>query len=405
MELLCREATRSGRGRPHANAARHKRGTCLTGNRVLVDGEPHRIEQRLGILARDARGSEIDQAQVVIGPTGHESQAACRHPLAKCRSVLDHVVDIRLELGAQGLAKGHRLTRNHMHERTALRAGEHRLVNGAGKLVVVGEDKAAARAAQGLVARRGDDIGMRKGRRMRARRDQAGDMRHIYHEAGTHTMRDGCDALKIDSARVGGGASHDQRRVLGLGQSLELVIVDGLSLERQAVGNEVIQFAREVHRAAVGEMAAMVEAHAEDRVARLHKGRVGRQIGVCAAVGLHIGMLASEQPASALAGQVLHHVDLLASAVVTMRGVAFGILVGEHAAHCLEHGRTGEILGGDEFDASALAGELPLDRLRDGGVAVEKHAGRGFKHVGLRSCDVHGRRPDSLHMADGSRQP
>ena len=115
----------------------------------------------------------------------------------------------------------------------------------------------------------------------------------------------------------------------------------------------------------------MVEAHAEDRVARLHKGRVGRQIGVCTAVGLHIGMLAPEQPASALAGQVLHHVDLLASAVVTMRGVAFGILVGKHAAHCLEHGRTGEILGGDELDASALAGELPLDRLRDGGVAVE----------------------------------
>ena len=84
---------------------------------------------------------------MVIGPTGHESQAACRHPLAKCRSVLDHVVDIRLELGAQGLAKSHRLTRNHMYERTALRARKHCLVNGAGKLVVVGEDKAAARAA------------------------------------------------------------------------------------------------------------------------------------------------------------------------------------------------------------------------------------------------------------------
>ena len=57
---------------------------------------------------------------------------------------------------------------------------------------------------------------------------------------------------------------------------------------------------------------------AEDRVAGPHKGRVGRQIGVCAAVGLHIGMLAPEQSASALAGQVLHHVNLLASAVVTV---------------------------------------------------------------------------------------
>ena len=56
-------------------------------------------------------------------------------------------------------------------------------------------------------------------------------------------------------------------------------------------------------------MAALVEAHAEDGVARLEDGQVGGQVGVGARVGLHVGVLGPEQLAGPAPGQVLGPVD------------------------------------------------------------------------------------------------
>ena len=126
-------------------------------------------------------------------------------------------------------------------------------------------------------------------------------------------------------------------------------------------------------------MPALVEAHAQDRVARFDEGGVRGEVRVGATVGLHVGEPAAEQGAGAFAGEVLDHVDLLAPTVVAMRGIALGIFVGEHAAHRLEHCGAREVLRCDELDGPPLAGELVGYRLGDGrvGICEVRHAELG----------------------------
>ena len=62
--------------------------------------------------------------------------------------VLDHVLGVDLEVRPQRLAEGDRLGGDDMHQRAALQAGEDRRVDLLGDRLVVGEDHAAARAAQ-----------------------------------------------------------------------------------------------------------------------------------------------------------------------------------------------------------------------------------------------------------------
>ena len=180
---------------------------------------------------------------MVVRSARNKPQASLDQALAQCRRVSDHVIDVLGERRLQGLAKRNRLTCDHVHEGAALGTGEHRLVDCAGKLLVISEDEPAARAAKGLMAGRGHHVRVREGRWMGAGSDQAGDMGHIDHKARAHAVRDGRHALEIDGAGICRGASHDQARTMLLGQALKLVIVDGLRLKVKAVRNEVVQLA------------------------------------------------------------------------------------------------------------------------------------------------------------------
>ena len=129
----------------------------------------------------------------------------------------------------------------------------------------------------------------------------------------------------------------------------------------------------------------MVEAHAHDGVAGLDQREVRRQIGVRARMGLHIGELGAVELAGAVAREVLDDVDLLASAVVALAGVAFRVLVGEDAAHGLHDGQAREVLGRDELDAAALAGKLGAESARNLRVGfayiLQRHVNRSFQSL------------------------
>ena len=100
----------------------------------------------------------------------------------------------------------------------------------------------------------------------------------------------------VDDAGVGGGAGDDHLRALVLGaRSRTWSKSMRSSLGGHAVGDEVVEPAAEVDRRAVGEVAAVVEAQAEDRVARLEQGEVDGDVGVGARVRLHVGVLGAEQ--------------------------------------------------------------------------------------------------------------
>ena len=55
-------------------------------------------------------------------------------------------------------------------------------------------------------------------------------------------------------------------------EPLELIVVEALVLLADAVGHDPVELAREVQRVAVGEVPAVCEVHAEQRVARLERG-------------------------------------------------------------------------------------------------------------------------------------
>ena len=75
-------------------------------------------------------------------------------------------------------------------------------------------------------------------------------------------------------------------------------------------------------------------------------------------MGLNVGELCAEQLLGTLDGQVLDDVDLFATAVIALAGIALGILVSKNAAHSLHHCRRNDVLGSDELDGAALAVEL-----------------------------------------------
>ena len=183
-------------------------------------------------------------------------------------------------------------------------------------------------------------------------------------------MRDIGHALEVDRARIGRGAAHDQLGLELVGHALDGVVVDRLVVG-QAVAVEIVQAAAEVHGRAVREMPAVVEAHAEHRIARLDEREIGGQVGVGAAVGLHVGEFRAEQLLGALAGELLDDIDLFAAAVVALARIAFGVFIRKDAAHGLHDGRTREVLRSDQLDGIALARKLGGDGGGHLGVLVQ----------------------------------
>ena len=127
----------------------------------------------------------------------------------------------------------------------------------------------------------------------------------------------------------------------------------------------------------MGEVAAVVEAQAEDGVAGLEQRLVHAHVGVGAGVRLDVGVLGAEQRLGPLDGQRLDVVDDGVAAVVALARVALGVLVGQHRPDGAQHGRRREVLAGDQLQAGRLAlelaGEQGLDLGVGFGVGGERH--------------------------------
>ncbi len=141
-----------------------------------------------------------------------------------------------------------------------------------------------------------------------------------------------------------------------------LCVVDAL-LVVEPVGHGAEELARQVHGRAVGEVPAMRERHAEERVARLEDREVHRLVRLRSRMRLHVGVLGAEEPLHALESERLGHVDELAPAVIALARITLGVLVREHRALGLEHGLAHVVLRGDELEVVFLARALAGDRL------------------------------------------
>ncbi len=85
---------------------------------------------------------------------------------------------------------------------------------------------------------------------------------------------------------------------------------------------------------------------------------------------LHVGMLGAEELLRTIDRQLLDLVHHFAPTVVALLRQPLGVLVGERAAHGLEHRERTEVLARDQLEAVLLPGDLPLDQLRNLWVGV-----------------------------------
>jgi len=338
-------------------------------------------EGGLGLLARQALGAQVDQHDMALGAAADDAQAALGQRLRQHAGVGHHLHLVGLELGRQRLLEGHRLGRDHVHQRPALDAGEDGAVDLLGDGLVVGQHDAAARATQALVggARHHVGVGHRVG--IDAGGDEAGVMRDVDHEDGAHGLGHAGEAFEVDAQAVGAGAGDDELGPVLVGQALHGVVVDDF-LRVQAVAHDLEPLAAHVQRHAVGEMAALGQAHAHDGVAGLQQAEEDGLVGLAAAVGLHVGVLRAKELLAALDGQCLGHVDELAAAVVALARVALGVFVGELRTLRFHHRRRGVVLARDELDVIFLAPVLGLHGgpdlgvdAGDGGQGTVEHAG------------------------------
>jgi hypothetical protein len=110
-------------------------------------------------------------------------------------------------------------------------------------------------------------------------------------------------------------------------------------------------------------VAALVELHPEDPIARLEDAEIGGHVRLGARVGLDVDVLgAGEQLEGTPLRERLGDVDVLAATVVALARQSLGVLVREPAALGLHDGGRGVVLARDQLDLVVLAAPLALHR-------------------------------------------
>jgi hypothetical protein len=213
--------------------------------------------------------------------------------------------------------------------------------------------------------RRRDDVGDRDGVRIDPGGDEPCNVRHVDEEVRADRIGDAPEARPVDHPGVRREARDDELRPMLGGEALDLVVVDLAGIRLHAVLHRLEQLPGEVHLRAVREVPTVIEAHAEDRVARRQQREIHRLVRLRPRVRLHVRERGAEQRLRALDRQPFGDVDELATAVVALARVAFGVLVGEHRALCREDPRTRVVLRRDQLDMIFLALPLVGQRARE----------------------------------------
>ena len=141
-------------------------------------------------------------------------------------------------------------------------------------------------------------------------------------------------------------------------QGLYLVIIQRQILLTHTILHRFEPFARLVWRGTMGQMAARIKAHPQNRVAGLDQRLKHTLVRLTARVGLHVGKGHPEQFASARDRQIFRHIYKLTAAVIALARIAFGIFVGHDRALRLHHGAADDVFRGDQLDLMALTSKL-----------------------------------------------
>src|SRR5207247_10227510 len=105
--------------------------------------------------------------------------------------------------------------------------------------------------------------------------DQASKMGNIHHEQRADFVGNKTKWYGIDLPWISTVTGHDHLGPVAPRQSRDLLVIEALIGLAHAVGDHLEEFAREVDRAAVRQVPAMGEVHAEDRI-RSEERRLGK---------------------------------------------------------------------------------------------------------------------------------
>ena len=114
-------------------------------------------------------------------------------------------------------------------------------------------------------------------------------MRHVDHEERADFVRHLAETRPIDVTRIGRGSRYDQLRLVPARHFFHLLIVDQMTVGLDAVGYDLEPLARLIGRRAVGEMAALVQRHAQKSVARFEQRHEYGLVSLRAGVRLDVG--------------------------------------------------------------------------------------------------------------------
>ena len=115
----------------------------------------------------------------------------------------------------------------------------------------------------------------------------------------------------------------------------------------------------------MGQVSAMVQVHAHNRIARIADGKLDSQVRLCAGMRLYIGIITAKQLFCPFDRQILHHVHAFASAVISLSRISFRIFIGQRASHRRHDRLAHPVLRCDQLNMAVLPVLLIHDRLRN----------------------------------------
>src|SRR5690606_40264408 len=182
----------------------------------------------------EAARTDIHQDQVIVRATGDEPKTIAPHALGQRRGVAYDLLLVGLEGGLKRLVETDGLGGNHVHQWSALAAGENAGIEFL-RVFRLTKDQTAARATKRLVRRRGDEVRMGNGTGMEPGDDKPGDVGDVGEEKGADVARDLTQTFEIDDPRIGTRADGDHARPMLLSHGRDLIVVDPLILLADAV--------------------------------------------------------------------------------------------------------------------------------------------------------------------------
>src|SRR5438477_7990816 len=273
-----------------------------------------------------------------------------------------------------------------MLERPTLRPRKDLLVHRL-RMLRLAENHPAARAPQRLVRRGRHDLRMRYRRGIDAAGDEPREMRHVDDENRTHFVRDRAKHWEVDDPRVRAAAANDDARRFLLRDVAHQIVIDAPRVFTHRVRRRLEERAGEIDRRPMGEMAAMRQREAEQRVAELGDGEIRGHVRLRARMRLHIRMLGAEQLLRAIDRELLDLIDNLTAAVVALPRQAFGVLVRERRPHRLEHRDRDKVFARDQLETVLLPRDLTTNELRDLRIHFGQWrltVGHGYRVPGIR---------------------